>query len=121
MNRGVAKREHVGQEGGKRNVAVAAPVHLDDRPKPVVSRQVAGGNGTRIGFGRGPDEECVAGILRRDRFDLQDLRGAWRCQWIENLGAIVRFVYSQKDQRGPILHDQDGRKNQSRDVENDPV
>ena len=72
-------------------MAVAAPVHLDDRPEPVVSRQVAGGNGTRIGFGRGPDEKGVAGILRRDRFDLQDLRGAWLSQWIENLGAIVRF------------------------------
>ena len=86
----------------------------------MVSGKIAGGNGTRIGFGRCPDEKGVAGILRRDRLDLQDLRSAWQCQWVENLGAIVRFIYSQKDQRGPIVHDEDCGKDQRRDIEQIP-
>ena len=31
------------------------------------------------------------------------------------------FVYSQENQCGPIFHDQDGRENQSRDIENIPL
>ena len=86
----------------------------------MVSRKISSGDGARIGFGRRPDEKGVAGILRRDRLDLQVLGRAWRCQWIEYLGAIVRFIYSQKDERSPILHDEDRRKDQSGDIDKIP-
>ena len=101
-------------------MAIAAPMLLDDRPKPVVSGKIAGGNGTRIGFGRCPDENGVAGITRRERLDLLDLRSAWECQWVENPSAIARFIYSQKDERGPIVHDEDCGKDQRRDIEQIP-
>ena len=39
-------------------------------------------------------------------------------QGIENLGGLFGLVDAEQNQRGPILHDQDGGENQRRDVDN---
>ncbi len=109
--------EHVGQEGSEGNVSIAAPVHLDDRPKPVISRQVAGGDGPRICLRSSPDEERISGVFCGNSVETEHPRGAWLGKRIQDFRALVGLVHSQQDQRSPVSHDQDSRENQGRDVE----
>ncbi len=87
----------------------------------MISRKVAGGHGSGFGLYGRPDQECVAGIFRRDHPDWPGLRLGRLRHGIEHTGAIVCLVDSQKDQRGPIFHNQDSRQDQRRDIEKFPL
>ena len=110
------QRQHVDQKGGQRNVPVTGPVHLDHRPEPMIARKVSCGDRTRVGFHRSPDQERVAGILRGDRCDRPNMSRARLDQGIEDLDGLLGRVDAEQNQRGPILHDQDGGEHQGRDV-----
>ena len=75
--------------------------------------------GARIGFGRRSYQEGITGIFRGDgSLAARSSARAGLDGWIRDLEAFVGLVDPQKDQRGSVLHDQDGGKNQRRNVDN---
>jgi len=115
---GRRQREHIYQEGCKRDVAVAAPMQLDHRPEPMASRQIACSDGACVALDRRPDEECVSGVVGRDGLDRVKLGETGRQGRIEDFDIASGFVEFQQDQRRPILHDKDGRQHQRGDIGN---
>ena len=100
---------------------VTAPVHLDGGPKPVIARKISCGNRARIGFRRSSHQEGVTGVIRGDSFDAQDLRSIGLDRRVNNPDALIGRIDPDKDQRRTGLHDQDGRQNHRRDIDDVPL
>ncbi len=109
------EREHVDEQCRQRDVAVVRSKAADHRPEPVTARQIAGGDGSRIGGGNRFDEEEVARIVRGQLGKRHVLDGL-RLGWIDDLRNLRDVVELPENKRYAVFHHQQSRQHQRGNV-----
>jgi hypothetical protein len=113
------EREHVDKERGDSDMAVIRPELANDAPEPMRLRYLPGRARALVRRSGWSDEEGVAHIVRfeRRRPHLSLRAGGW----VDDSQLFRACVDLGQDTSRPILHDQDCRKNEGRDVVKRPL